>query len=151
MARDRRREPLPAEVDGECVFCRVAEGRAESSLVTQDDRTLAFLDLQPATPGHTLVVPRAHASALAELDPDDGAALWATGMRVAAALRACGLADGINFFLADGVAAGQEVWHVHLHVLPRTPSDGVRLSAHWRRPSREVLNVTAARVRSAVI
>jgi diadenosine tetraphosphate (Ap4A) HIT family hydrolase len=151
MARNRRREALPAEVDGECVFCGITDRRVDSSLVTQDDRTMAFLDLQPATPGHTLVVPRAHASALAELDPDDGAAIWATGLRVAAALRACGLAEGINFFLADGVAAGQEVWHVHLHVLPRTPSDGVRLSADWRRPTRDVLNVTAARVRSAVI
>jgi histidine triad (HIT) family protein len=151
MARTHRREALPAEVDGQCVFCGITEHRVESSLVTQDDRTMAFLDLQPATPGHTLVVPRAHASALAELDPDDGAAIWATGLRVAAALRACGLADGINFFLADGVAAGQEVWHVHLHVLPRTPGDGVRLSADWRRPTRDVLNVTAARVRSAVI
>ena len=145
-----RRVDLPAEVEGECVFCRIVDGRAENSLVTQDDRTQAFLDLQPATPGHTLVVPRAHGSALADLTPEDGAAVWATGMRVAAALRACGLAEGVNLFLADGVAAGQEVWHVHLHVLPRTPGDGVRLSADWRRPSREILNVTAARVRSAL-
>lgn len=151
MARDRGRVGLPAAVDGECVFCRIVDGRGDRSLVAQDDRSVAFLDLQPATPGHTLVVPRAHAAGLADLDPGDGAAVWATGMRVAAALRACGLAEGVNLFLADGVAAGQEVWHVHLHVLPRTPADGLRISADWRRPSREILDVTAARVRSTVI
>jgi histidine triad (HIT) family protein len=140
------RVALPAEVDGECVFCRIVDGRAEASVVASSERALAFLDLQPATEGHTLVVPRRHAAHLADLDPDDGAAVWALGMRVAAGLRAAGLADGVNLFLADGPVAGQEVWHVHLHLLPRRRGDGLRLVAPWTRPGRADLDALAARL-----
>ena len=144
------RVALPAEVDGECVFCRIVDGRAEGSVVASSERALAFLDLQPATEGHTLVVPRAHATHLADLDAADGAAVWALGTRVAAGLRAAGLADGVNLFLADGVAAGQEVWHVHLHVLPRRRGDGLRLVAPWTRPDRPALDALAARLADLV-
>ena len=102
---------------------------------------MAFLDLQPATSRATLVVPRAHASALADLEdpttaPRCGRSRRAWPRRCAPA----GLADGVNFLLADGVAAGQEVWHVHLHVLPAHAAVTVCASSpHWPRPSREVL------------
>ena len=109
---------LPAEVDGECVFCAIVAGRAEQSLVAGTELALAFLDVQPAVTGHALVVPRRHVPALGDLTADEGAAVWELGRRVAAAARAAGLADGVNLFLADGAAAGQEVWHAHLHVLP---------------------------------
>lgn len=150
IRRTPKRQVLPAEVGGECVFCAIVAGRAESSMVGNDGGAVAFLDLQPAVVGHTLVVPRRHVVDLAGLRPEEGAAVWELGRRVAAAARAVGLADGVNLFLADGAAAGQEVWHVHLHVLPRTAGDGLRLDGAFRRAERAELDVTATRLRGAL-
>lgn len=146
----RRRVPLPAEVDGECVFCAIVAGRAEQSLVASSRLALAFLDVQPAVTGHALVVPRRHAPALEDLSAAEGTAVWELGRRVAAAARAAGLADGVNLFLADGAAAGQEVWHAHLHVLPRTPGDGLRLDGAFRLVQRGALDAVATRLRAAL-
>ena len=145
-----RGEGLAAEVDGECVFCRIVDGRAEASVVASTERCVAFLDLQPVTPGHVLVVPRAHAASLAEVDDADGAAVWSLARRVAQGLRAAGLAEGVNLLLADGEVAWQTVWHVHLHVIARRPDDGLRLHADWTRPDRAALDATADRLRAAV-
>lgn len=150
LPRTPKRQVLPAEVDGECVFCAIVAGRAESSIVGNDGGAMAFLDLQPAVVGHALVVPRRHAADLADLTPEEGAAVWELGRRVAAAARATGLADGVNLFLADGATAGQEVWHVHLHVLPRTAGDGLRLDGAFRRAERAELDATATRLRDAL-
>lgn len=104
----------------DCVFCRIIVGELEASVVHEDERTLAFLDIQPLTAGHLLVVPRQHASSLVELDPQDGAELFRVAQRAAAALRqSAHRCEGVNFFLADGAAAGQDVFHVHLHVFAR--------------------------------
>jgi histidine triad (HIT) family protein len=150
LGRGRVRERLPAEVDGECVFCRIVEGRGEASVVAESPGALAFLDLQPVTPGHVLVVPRHHAAHLADLDDVHGAAVWALARRVAAGLRAAGLAEGVNLLLADGAVAWQTVWHVHLHVIPRRRGDGLRLLAAWKVPGRASLDATADRIRAAL-
>ena len=150
LGRGRLREHLPAEVDGECVFCRIVDGRGDASVVAESDRAVAFLDLQPVTPGHVLVVPRAHAAGLADVDDVDGAAVWSLARRVGDGLRAAGLADGVNLLLADGAVAWQTVWHVHLHVIPRRRGDGLRLLAAWTRPARPSLDATAARIRTAL-
>jgi histidine triad (HIT) family protein len=135
-----------------CVFCAIVAGQAEASVVGESERALAVLDIQPVTAGHTLVVPRTHAARLAELEPVDGAEVFRLGQRVAAALYASNLrADGVNFFLADGQAAGQEVFHVHLHVLPRFSGDGfgLRLPDDYRVRERAELDEVAARIRAA--
>ena len=136
----------------ECVFCRIVAGELDASVVHEDERTLAFLDIQPLTSGHLLVVPRQHATSLAELDPHDGAELFRVAQRAAAALRHSVLrCEGVNFFLADGVAAGQDVFHVHLHVFARFPGDGFGLQLppdHSIRP-REELDATALALRRA--
>jgi histidine triad (HIT) family protein len=112
----------------DCLFCSLVAGDEEISLVHEDERTTTFMDIQPVVRGHMLVVPRAHATYLADLDPDDGAAVFRAGQRAAAAVRASSLrCEGVNFFLADGEAAGQEVFHVHLHVIPRYSDDGFGL------------------------
>jgi histidine triad (HIT) family protein len=83
------------------------------------------MDIQPVNPGHLLVVPVAHAACLADLDPEAGADLFRLGHRLATALRRADLrCEGVNLLLADGEAAGQEVFHVHLHVIPRYRGDG---------------------------
>lgn len=108
----------------DCPFCQLAAGEAEVSIVHEDERTVTFVDIQPAVRGHMLVLPRRHAARLAELDVEDGAQLFRVGQLAAAALRASGLrCEAVNFLLADGEAAGQEIAHVHLHVIPRHEGD----------------------------
>ena len=133
-----------------CVFCDIVAGHAPASILFQDERTITFLDHRPVTPGHMLVVPRRHAAFLADLDPEDGAQLFRVGMRGAAALRTSSLrCEGVNFHLADGEVAGQEVFHVHLHVLPRFTGDGfgLRLPPDYRIRERAELDEAAAAVR----
>ncbi len=131
-----------------CPFCAIVAGELPSSQLYADDTVLAFMDIRPVTTGHLLVVPRAHAVSLADLPEATGAAMFVAAQQLAGALRASGLpCDGINFFLADGAVAGQEVWHVHLHVLPRFAGDGFKLSASFLSPERAALDATAARIR----
>ncbi|WP_278313580.1 HIT family protein [Lolliginicoccus levis] len=134
-----------------CIFCDIIAGRAEASVVHEDEHVLAFMDIRPMTPGHLLVIPKQHATDLAELDPGLAGPLLATAQRLAAALRRSPLKPaGINLFLADGVAAGQEVFHVHLHVLPRTPGDGFGLRGSFQWPHRMSLDAQAGQIRSAL-
>jgi diadenosine tetraphosphate (Ap4A) HIT family hydrolase len=112
----------------DCLLCRLVRREVEVSMVYEDDWTVAFMDIRPVVSGHMLVVPRGHAPYLADLDPEDGARLFRVGQQAAAALRESDLrCDGVNFFLADGAAAGQEIFHVHLHVFPRYEGDGFGL------------------------
>jgi diadenosine tetraphosphate (Ap4A) HIT family hydrolase len=135
-----------------CPFCEIIAGRLPSSDLYRDDRVAVFLDLRPITTGHLLVVPCSHASGLADLPEKTGEAMFATAQRMAAALRGSGVrCDGINFFLADGAAAGQEVAHVHLHVLPRFAGDGFTLSASFLSPDRSDLDATAELIRGALV
>ncbi|MCC5949849.1 MAG: HIT domain-containing protein [Nitriliruptoraceae bacterium] len=135
----------------DCIFCDILAGQAEASFVAGDERVVAFADILPIGEGHTLVIPRRHAIGLHDLDPEDGAAMFRLGQRIAAAQRRLGLAEGVNLFLADGVVAGQEVFHAHLHVLPRQDGDALTLSVDYApAPSRDALDTTAARLRDAL-
>ena len=108
-----------------CIFCDILEGNTEASVVYRDDTCCAFLDLFPANPGHVLVIPVKHAACISELDAETASHMFRIGMRVAQALRRSELeCEGINFHLADGAAAGQEIFHVHLHIIPRIRGDG---------------------------
>lgn len=137
-----------------CIFCDIIRGDAPASLVYADDCVVAFMDIQPVNPGHLLVVPRVHAPDLAGVDAATGGHLFQVGMKLAAALRRSGLrCEGVNLFLADGRAAGQQVWHIHLHVLPRFYGDGFGFrfgpDSH-RRAARSQLDQIAAQVRRAL-
>lgn len=135
----------------DCIFCAIVAGQSPASVVLDEPDVLAFMDIRPFTPGHLLVIPKRHAYGLAQLDPEDGAKVFAAGQRIATAMRASELPiEGVNMFLADGVAAGQEVFHVHLHLVPRTAGDGFGIRAHWQTPNRTVLDGTAATIRTAV-
>lgn len=134
----------------ECVFCKIIAGEIPGHFVLREKHCCAFLDIQPINRGHLLVVPRNHAAALADLTPADGAALFQTAQRLAAALRESGLpCEGVNLWLADGAAAGQEIEHVHLHVVPRHAGDGFGFTFgpdHGGQPDAELLSRTAARI-----
>ncbi len=137
-----------------CVFCTIIRGEAPASMVYADDRVVAFMDIQPVNPGHLLVVPRAHAAHLADLEPETGGHLFQMGMKLAAALRRSRVrCEGVNLFLADGAAAGQRVFHVHLHVLPRFHGDGFGFHFspdYFRRPNRAALDDVAESIRQAI-
>ncbi len=139
----------------DCIFCRILAGRADASLVWRDDRCSAFMDIQPVNPGHVLVVPNRHAARMADLDEETAAHLMRIGHRLTAALYVSGLrCEGVNLFLADGQAAMQEIFHVHLHVFPRFAGDGfgLRFGPHYReRPGRAALDEAAQRIRAAIV
>ncbi len=120
-------------------------------MVYSDAAIIAFMDLRPINAGHLLVVPRAHAAHLAGLDERLGAAMFAVGQRLAGAIRRSALpCQGVNLFVADGQVAGQEVMHIHLHVLPRTPGDGFRIERGSAITSRADLDQAAALVRGGL-
>ena len=137
-----------------CVFCQIVRGEAPASVVWSDETVLAFMDIRPVNPGHILVVPRQHATYLADLEEGLGGRLFQVAMKLAAAVRRSGVpCEGVNLFLADGEAAGQEVFHVHLHILPRFRGDGFgfRFGPHYHNlPGRAALDETAAAVRRAL-
>jgi diadenosine tetraphosphate (Ap4A) HIT family hydrolase len=115
---------------GNCVFCEFVAGESPASVVYADDLALAIMTIGPVNPGHVMVLPKRHAAYLADLDEATGGHLFIVAMRLAAAIRQSGVrCEGINLFLADGEAAFQEVFHVHLHVFPRFRGDPFRLDA----------------------
>jgi histidine triad (HIT) family protein len=135
-----------------CLFCDMVAGDEEASLVYDDERVFGLMDIRPVTPGHLMVVPKRHATYLADLEDEDSDALLRAARRAAAALRASGLrCEGINLFLADGEAAGQDVFHVHLHVLPRFEGDGfgLRFPPDYSVRPRAELEQAAAKIRAA--
>lgn len=137
-----------------CIFCTILAGQAPASLLYRDENVTAFMDIRPVTPGHVLVVPNQHAASLRELEAETGARLFQAGQRVAAGLYASGLrCEGVNFFLADGEAAGQDVFHVHLHVFPRYRGDGFGLKFapgyFGALPHRAELDQVAEKIRAA--
>ena len=138
----------------DCIFCRILTGDAPGSFVHRDEHCAAFMDIQPVNPGHVLVVPVRHAPYLADLDPPTAGRLMQVAQRVAAALRASGLhCEGVNLFLADGEVAMQEVFHVHLHVIPRYQGDGfgLRFGPHYTKlPPRAALEQAASQIRDAL-
>jgi histidine triad (HIT) family protein len=135
----------------DCVFCDILSGRLPSSMIYRDDLCCALVDIQPVNSGHVLVIPIRHAKDLADLDGETGAHMFRIAQRVAAAIRASDIpGEGINLFLADGEVAGQEVFHVHLHVIPRYEGDGFGLKLgpeYGNRPSRAELDDIAGRIR----
>lgn len=138
----------------ECIFCSILAGEAPASFVYRDEVCSAFMDIQPVNPGHVLVIPNVHAPHLANVDGDTAAHLMRVGHRLAAALRASGLrCEGVNCFLADGAAAMQEVFHVHLHVIPRFRGDGFGLRfgpRYFQLPARSDLEAAAGQIRTVL-
>lgn len=135
-----------------CIFCEILAGNAPASIVYQDEICTVLLDIQPINAGHLLVIPNLHAESLATLDPATGGKLFQVAQQMAARLRKSTVkCEGINLFLADGKAAMQEVFHVHLHVIPRFSGDGfgLRFGDHYWEPSqREQLDALADELRN---
>jgi histidine triad (HIT) family protein len=113
-----------------CVFCAIVGGRAPAHHLLEDEHTVSFLNIAPATLGHALVVPRRHADGLWDLEDEEHAQVARAAGRVARLLRAALEPAGVNLVHATGVAAWQSVFHVHLHVVPRYRAD--ELQVMWQ-------------------
>jgi len=136
----------------DCILCDLVAGRSPASVVYEDSSLLAFLDIQPVTPGHTLIIPKEHVAYLAEFDEATGARLFNVTLRIAQAVRKSGVrCEAVNLFLADGEAAGQDVFHVHMHVIPRYKGDNFIIKPDYStRPTREELDKLVQRIKSLV-
>lgn len=119
----------------DCTFCRIVGHDDPAFPVYEDATTMAFLDLNAVAIGHTLVIPRTHAPRLTDLDGPDTAALFTTVREVAGAIERALDPDGYNLLHATGSAAGQEIPHAHVHVVPRYESDGISFSMTHHRVS----------------
>jgi histidine triad (HIT) family protein len=111
--------------DRQNIFAKILRGEIPSQKVYEDERCVAILDLFPVNPGHVLVIPKSEATIVADLDEALAAHVMAVGARISKAIRASApKCEAVNFWISDGAAAGQEVPHVHLHVIPRFAGDG---------------------------
>ena len=133
--------------DPVCSFCDLIRDEREISVVDGNEHVVCFMDAFPVARGHVLVVPRRHVLSIAELSPEEGAALWAATQRLAARVRARH-APAVNLHLSDGVEADQDVPHVHMHVVPRSADDRVVIDLPGRRASRRELDDVAATLRT---
>ena len=113
--------------DPDCLFCKIIAGEVPGQIIAEDEHTMTFMDINPATRGHALVVPRRHARNLLEIDPDDLAAVARSAQRVAQRANERLGCDGVNLINSCGSAAWQTVFHLHVHVIPRYADDPLRL------------------------
>jgi histidine triad (HIT) family protein len=134
----------------DCVFCKIRDGQVPAVKLHEDDRTVAFMDINPINEGHLLVMSRVHAATLTEASEEDLVAVIRTVRRMARALEAAMSPDGINLFQANGEAAFQSVPHFHMHVIPRWHRDGKGLT--WRLVPGDLAQIraTAEKLRSAL-
>ena len=137
-----------------CIFCQIISDELPASVVYRDEGVIAFLDIQPVNPGHVLVVPRVHAESLEDLSAEIAAHMITVAQKIMTGLRKTDLrCEGINLFLADGSVAGQEIAHVHLHVIPRFTDDGFGLRfapGYGTPPQRDDLDRMATAIRDGL-
>ncbi|HUN67595.1 MAG TPA: HIT family protein [Burkholderiales bacterium] len=131
----------------DCVFCRIVAGQIPSTRVFEDEHTVAFMDIGQVNPGHVLVAVKRHADNLYALDEAQAAAVARTSARVARAIRDAFKPEGLSVYQANGKAAGQTVFHYHVHLLPRHAGDGMELSWPVKNPQRETLEGYAEKIR----
>ena len=134
----------------DCVFCRIVARQIPAAVVHEDEHTLAFMDLGQVNPGHVLVAVKRHAENLYALDDvQAGAVLLAAG-RVARAIRDAFAPQGLSVYQANGKAAGQTVFHYHVHLVPRHEGDGMALTWPVKNPPREKLEEYAAKIKASL-
>ncbi|MHB8589171.1 MAG: HIT family protein [Candidatus Dormibacteraceae bacterium] len=136
----------------QCVFCEILRGNEPASFTYQDDSVVAFMDVQPITRGHMLVVPREHSVLMAGLNETAAMRTFRVARQLSSIVRSTLGATGVNLFVADGESAFQDVPHFHVHVIPRYPNDGFGLTfpdGYGRPPARAELETIASAIRGA--
>jgi histidine triad (HIT) family protein len=137
-----------------CIICQLIGGEIEVTKVYEDSFVVAVMDIQPINPGHLFISPKRHIESISELDEELGSHMFKTAIKMADALRKSGLkCEGVNVFLADGKTAGQEIPHIHLHVIPRIGGDGSGFKfskSYFELPKRKELEQAASLIRKAL-
>lgn len=136
-----------------CIFCDIIKGAAEVSVCYEDSTAIAFMDIQPVNPGHALVVPRQHYESLVDLPHELGMHLFQVAMTLSPLIRRVSGSDGMNLVVSSGAAAGQDVYHFHIHLIPRQPGDGFDVPLPFpgsTMPDRTQLDAMAARIIAAL-
>ncbi len=118
----------------DCLFCKIAAKEIPSNVIYEDGHTLAFLDIAPVNPGHTLVIPKEHATNIFNISSESWAAVAETARKIAGAVQAATGADGVNVNMNNGEVAGQVIFHTHVHIIPRHENDGLK---HWNKKEYE--------------
>lgn len=134
------------------MFCQILRGDSPATFTYEDDSVVAFMDIQPITHGHMLVVPRQHEALMSDVDDSVAMRAFRVARKLAGAARATLGATGANLFVADGEVAFQDIPHFHVHVIPRYPNDGFGLTfppTYDRPPSRAELETIATAIRGA--
>lgn len=134
--------------DATCIFCRIATGEIPCAKIYEDDNVLAFLDLAPVHPGHTLVIPKEHYKNMLEVPAELGTAVFAVLQKVAGAVMKATGAQGFNVMQNNGIAAGQTVFHIHWHIIPRFDDDGLGMWEQGKYPDAAAMQEMAANVAS---
>lgn len=132
----------------DCVFCKIVARQIPATVVHEDEHTLAFMDLGQVNPGHVLVAVKKHAENLYALDDAQAGAVLRSAARVARAIRDAFTPQGLSVYQANGKAAGQTVFHYHVHLVPRYEGDGMALTWPVKNPPREKLEDYAAKIRA---
>jgi histidine triad (HIT) family protein len=128
--------------DPDCIFCKIAAGELPATIVGEDERTISFMDISPATRGHALVIPREHSADLLAVEQKDLAAVSLAAKRLAGRMKERLGADGVNLLNSCGAVAFQTVFHFHVHVIPRYEGDSLRLP--WVPAAGDSEQITAA-------
>jgi histidine triad (HIT) family protein len=131
-----------------CVFCKIVAKQIPATVVREDEHTLAFMDIGQVNPGHVLVAVKRHAENLYALDDAQAAAVFQAAARLARAIREAFAPQGLSVYQANGKAAGQTVFHFHVHLVPRHERDGMELSWPVKNPPREKLTEYAEKIRA---
>jgi histidine triad (HIT) family protein len=136
----------------DCLFCRIAAGTAPASIVAETSDALAFMDINQPTPGHVLVVPRAHVRDIYEMEPDVAASVFKLTVQVAKAVKLALAPDGLTLIQANERAGQQHVFHFHMHIVARYFGDGERIRLEWKTnlPAPIELDRVAAEIRTAL-
>ena len=132
----------------DCVFCRIVAKQIPATVVHEDEHTLAFMDIGQVNPGHVLVALKKHAENIFALDETQAAAVFRAAAKVARAIRAGFEPQGLSVYQANGAAAGQTVFHLHVHLVPRYEGDGMALTWPVKNPPREKLAEYAEKIRA---
>ena len=132
----------------DCVFCKIVAKQIPASIVHEDEHTLAFMDLGQVNPGHVLVAAKAHAENVYALNDAQAGAVFRAVAKVARAVRDAFAPQGLSVYQANGTAAGQTVFHFHMHLVPRYENDGMNLTWPVKKPPREQLEANAAKIRA---
>jgi histidine triad (HIT) family protein len=135
----------------DCIFCKIADKEADATVVYEDPHTLAFLDIHPLNPGHTLVIPKKHYANMLEMPSEEAARVFASVHKVMKGVQKASGADGISVGQSNGRAASQEVFHMHVHIIPRFNHEMMSGFPNRKQTHRAELDEIGRKIKTAIV